>query len=77
LGIDSKIGDDYIEIYGGNPKSNNQEIETYHDHRIAMSLAIAGSKIEGIIIQNSEVVKKSFPAFWEVLEKIGVGINEI
>ena len=45
------------------------EIETYNDHRIAMSFAVAGLRIEGIKIKGAECVKKSFPDFWEVWEK--------
>jgi 3-phosphoshikimate 1-carboxyvinyltransferase len=44
-------------------------IKTYDDHRIAMSFAILGLK-NGLKIENPECVKKSFPEFWEYLEKI-------
>jgi 3-phosphoshikimate 1-carboxyvinyltransferase len=40
-------------------------IESYNDHRIAMSFAIAGTKIPGTIIKNPDCVKKSYPAFWQ------------
>jgi 3-phosphoshikimate 1-carboxyvinyltransferase len=43
-------------------------VETYNDHRIAMSFAIAGLKVPGICIQNEGCVEKSFPAFWQVFE---------
>ena len=43
-------------------------IETYNDHRMAMSFAIAGLKVPGIIIKNPENVKKSFPDFFERLK---------
>lgn len=76
IGIKTEIGDDYIIVYGGNHFVKG-EIKTYHDHRIAMSLSIAGSKIEGIVIQNPEVVKKSFTNFWGILRQIGVNINDI
>jgi 3-phosphoshikimate 1-carboxyvinyltransferase len=45
------------------------EIETYNDHRMAMSFAIAGLKIPGIIIKNPACVAKTFPSFFEDLEK--------
>jgi 3-phosphoshikimate 1-carboxyvinyltransferase len=45
-------------------------IETYNDHRIAMSFAIAGLCIEGIAIRNPACVSKSFPNFWQEFEKI-------
>lgn len=40
-------------------------IETYNDHRMAMSFAIAGLAINGIRIKNPKCVSKSFPDFWE------------
>ncbi len=43
------------------------EIETYDDHRMAMSFAIAGLAPGGIVIREAGVVSKSFPDFFEVL----------
>jgi 3-phosphoshikimate 1-carboxyvinyltransferase len=40
-------------------------IETYEDHRMAMSLAVAGLRISGVQISGEECVAKSFPDFWE------------
>lgn len=59
---------DTLTIYGGNP--NPAEIETYNDHRIAMSFAVASRQIEGMVIQNPEVVDKTFPTFWEHLKSL-------
>jgi 3-phosphoshikimate 1-carboxyvinyltransferase len=68
LGAEITEYDDGIEIL---PKEKyiGAEIETYDDHRIAMSFAIAGLKINGIKIQNPGCVKKSFPKFWDEFEK--------
>lgn len=49
------------------------EIETYDDHRIAMSFSIAGLKIEDIEILNPNCVSKTFPTFFEELDKIYLG----
>jgi 3-phosphoshikimate 1-carboxyvinyltransferase len=43
------------------------EIETYNDHRIAMSFAVAGLAAPGMKIGNERCVKKSFPGFWDTL----------
>ncbi|MCA0445100.1 MAG: 3-phosphoshikimate 1-carboxyvinyltransferase [Bacteroidetes bacterium] len=52
----------------GTGKLKGASIETFHDHRIAMSFAIAALRAEGeTLIQNSECVKISYPAFWEIL----------
>jgi len=56
-------GNDLI-ITGGRP--HGATIETYDDHRMAMSFAVAGLVIPGITILNEHCVKKSFPNFWDV-----------
>jgi 3-phosphoshikimate 1-carboxyvinyltransferase len=60
---------DGLIIRGGQP--HGAVIETYNDHRIAMSFALAGLKTSGIIIANPDCVAKSFPAFWEYFEPLG------
>ena len=59
---------DGLVITGGRP--HGAEIETYHDHRIAMSFAIAGLAVPGMKIGNASCVNKSFPAFWDELDKL-------
>jgi 3-phosphoshikimate 1-carboxyvinyltransferase len=46
------------------------EIETYDDHRIAMSMALIGLVIPGIVIKNPGCVSKTYPRFFEDLEKL-------
>ena len=64
LGIKASCNDTGMIIEGGNPRG--AEIDTYGDHRIAMSFALAGLKIPGIVIRDEKCVEKSFPNFWEV-----------
>ena len=45
-------------------------IETYNDHRMAMSFAVGGLGIKGIVIKNPMCVTKSFPNFWDEFKKI-------
>ena len=42
-------------------------IATYEDHRMAMSFAVAGLAVDGIVIENPECVSKTFPAFFDEL----------
>ncbi len=51
-------------------KLHGAVIETYHDHRIAMSFAVAGLRIPGIEIINPSCVTKSFPNFWDEFSNI-------
>ena len=70
MNIQTKISSDYIVIEGGEPRG--AEIETYNDHRMAMAFAMAGVKIPGMVIENPEVVGKSFPEFWKKLKGLGI-----
>ena len=42
-------------------------IETYDDHRMAMSFAIAGLRIPDVVIHDPQCCKKTYPNFWEDL----------
>jgi 3-phosphoshikimate 1-carboxyvinyltransferase len=46
------------------------EIETYNDHRMAMSMALVGLKVPGIIIKNPGCVAKTYPNFFSDLERL-------
>lgn len=48
------------------------EIQTFADHRIAMSFALAGLKVHGITIQDPDCVSKTYPAYWDMLTLLGV-----
>lgn len=56
---------DGLIIEGGVP--HGARIETYNDHRIAMSFAILGLVAPGMEIENEFCVGKSFPGFWETM----------
>jgi 3-phosphoshikimate 1-carboxyvinyltransferase len=47
-------------------------IETYADHRIAMSFALAGLKVQGITILDPACAGKTYPGYWEMLKSLGV-----
>lgn len=68
MGVDAACTDSGMTIKGGNSKG--AEINTYNDHRIAMSFSIAGLKVPGIIIKDEQCVNKSFPNYWEVFAQL-------
>jgi 3-phosphoshikimate 1-carboxyvinyltransferase len=68
MGIRVSEREDGLEIEGGKP--HGTEIETYDDHRMAMSFAIAGLVVPGMRIKGERCVDKSFPGFWEALQKL-------
>lgn len=51
-------------------------IETYADHRIAMSFALAGLMIGGIEILDPDCVGKTYPGYWDALRSLGVELVE-
>ena len=54
----------------------NQPIETYEDHRMALAFAPTAFHHQGLEINHPEVVSKSYPQYWEDLEKAGFIINK-
>jgi 3-phosphoshikimate 1-carboxyvinyltransferase len=60
---------DGLIIRGG--ELSGGEVESYHDHRMAMALAIAGLVASGaVLIRGAECVDISYPAFWTDLERL-------
>jgi 3-phosphoshikimate 1-carboxyvinyltransferase len=45
-------------------------VDTYNDHRMAMSLALVGLKVPGVVIRNPGCVAKTYPGFWQDLDKL-------
>jgi 3-phosphoshikimate 1-carboxyvinyltransferase len=45
-------------------------IQTYDDHRMAMSFALAGLKIPGVTILDPGCVAKTYPGFWDDLARL-------
>lgn len=77
-GLAHEEGDDLIvhsdpALAGQNVTAS---IDTFHDHRIAMSFALAGLKTGGIAIQNPLCVGKTYPGYWKALASLGVEYTE-
>jgi 3-phosphoshikimate 1-carboxyvinyltransferase len=45
-------------------------LETHDDHRLAMSFAVVGLRVPGVKIEDPGCVRKSYPLFWEELERL-------
>jgi 3-phosphoshikimate 1-carboxyvinyltransferase len=65
LGIEVATGPDWIEIWPGVPKGAT--IDCFGDHRIAMSFSVTGLRTPGIVLDDPDCVKKTFPDFHQVL----------
>ena len=73
LSFDLRIEQDSVLIWEGDqhPVFEQPRIDTYKDHRMAMAFAPAALYIPGLIINNIEVVSKSYPEFWDHLTEAG------
>ena len=83
LGIDCTVLDDGIEIVGkgdehqhGKRGFTGGEIDSHHDHRIAMSFTVASLQAsDAIIIHGTETVNTSFPNFAGLVNGAGLNVN--
>lgn len=74
LGIENEVLDDGIVIVGGSLKGG--EVDTYNDHRIAMSFAVAALRASGTIyINDCDHVATSFPGFAELAASVGLKVS--
>ncbi|TKB06642.1 3-phosphoshikimate 1-carboxyvinyltransferase [Desulforhopalus sp. IMCC35007] len=66
LGVKVEEREASMIIHGeGGRGLRGAEIETYEDHRMAMSMAVAGLRVAGVKITGENCVAKSFPDFWQ------------
>ena len=71
LGANIFVTDDYMFINGGE-KLKGGIVNSQHDHRIAMALAVAGLITSAeVVIEDAESVNKSFPDFFTLLQNCG------
>ncbi|MNF23630.1 3-phosphoshikimate 1-carboxyvinyltransferase [compost metagenome] len=75
LGANISVTNDSLTLVASNHINSNIAIATYNDHRMAMAFAPLALRVP-IIIDNAEVVSKSYPDFWKDLESLGFEIAE-
>jgi len=62
-------------IHGGK-KLMGAKVQSHDDHRVAMSLSVAGLFSEGVTeVSNAECVSVSFPGFYELMNSVGAGFQ--
>lgn len=70
LGVPVEARDDGMVIQGGETLQG-ASVDSYGDHRIAMSMGVAGLRCRGeMTINNTECTATSFPGFWELLGQV-------
>ncbi len=75
LGANISVTNDSLTLVASNHINSNVAIATYNDHRMAMAFAPLAVRVP-IIIDNAEVVSKSYPDFWKDLENLGFQMSE-
>jgi len=75
MGVKCNATSDSLIIQGGIP--HGASIKTYTDHRMALAFSVAGAVGRGIQIEDPHVVKKSFPTYWEEIQKLGIHIKKL
>ena len=70
-----KVSDQSITLKNNSKLKSGITIDTYNDHRMAMSFAPL-SLINPLMINNPEVVSKSYSNFWNDLKSVGFNISE-
>ena len=78
MGYVITVGEDLSLSWDGTKCEPDEviRIETFDDHRMAMAFAPASVKFPGVIIENVEVVSKSYPEYWKHLESAGFRLEE-
>ena len=75
FGIASSVGEDTFTVYGGTPVAKNA-VDSFGDHRIAMSAAILSTIADGeTTILGAECVAKSYPSFYDYFLMLGGNVN--
>ena len=75
LGASISVTNDSLTLLASDEINQNVTIATYNDHRMAMAFSPLALKVP-IIIENAEVVSKSYPDFWNDLKSLGFKISE-
>ncbi|GGF18687.1 3-phosphoshikimate 1-carboxyvinyltransferase [Flavobacterium limi] len=76
LGADISVTNDSLTLNTSQNINHNVRIATYNDHRMAMAFAPLALKVP-IIIDDAEVVSKSYPDFWNDLRELNFEISEL
>jgi 3-phosphoshikimate 1-carboxyvinyltransferase len=76
LGAEIEIDGDALTIHPPERGLRPARIDTYDDHRMAMSFAIAATKSAGVIIENPGCVNKTYPEFFDDFRRVTQGKSE-
>ena len=65
------LGREHVALLFAEPSTvRPAQLGTHHDHRLAMAFAVLGTANEGIEVADADVVAKSWPGFWSMLDEL-------
>ena len=67
-GVDAQDYTDGLIVHPS--QAHSATLATHHDHRLAMAFALVGLGASGIIVEDPDVVSKSWPDFWTMIESL-------
>ncbi|HSD13331.1 MAG TPA: 3-phosphoshikimate 1-carboxyvinyltransferase [Flavobacterium sp.] len=76
MGASVSVTNDSLTLTPTSEINKNIHIKTYQDHRMAMAFAPLALKVP-IVIEEADVVSKSYPSFWEDFKSIGILVNPV
>ena len=75
MGVKIELHEDLMIIHG-NKILKGANVNSHHDHRIAMACAVAALRAEGeTVIEEAEAINKSYPDFFWHLKKLGADVS--
>jgi 3-phosphoshikimate 1-carboxyvinyltransferase len=70
VGVPVKSDEADVVIDGGAARPG-ATLSTYHDHRLGMAFAALGLAVGGIVVEQADAVDKTYPRFWDDVERLG------
>ena len=74
LGIDVEVGENEVIVHGGTLRQPTEALSAHGDHRIVMALSVLLT-VTGGVIDGAQAVNKSFPDFFEKMQKLGAEVQ--
>jgi 3-phosphoshikimate 1-carboxyvinyltransferase len=76
LNMRTEATDNSLHLIETQPLPASAKIDTYHDHRMAMAFAPLALRMSGLQINDPDVVRKSYPGFWDQMKNLGFVMKE-
>lgn len=76
FGVRVSVEENFIRVFPGVRFAPKQPLDGHNDHRVVMALALLCTRYGGVI-EGAQAVAKSYPAFFDALRALNVGVKEI